>query len=135
MWEGEAQFGRSVRPSSAADLKRIAYLYPQPSPDAATLARYLDAFDRILALASENGAAVTAIKPPVPPQFYRKLPSEPAFDAAVSDLLARRGATFSDYSHAILQPRLYFDTDHLNRDGLTKFFAQYLKPLLIGSRP
>ena len=135
MWEVEAQFGRSVRPSSAADLKRIAYLYPQPSPHPATLARYLDAFDRILALASENGAAVTAIKPPVPPQFYRKLPNEPGFDTAISALLAERGLTLKDYSHAIPEPRLYFDTDHLNRDGLTKFFAQYLKPLLIGSRP
>ena len=99
--------------------------------DPATLARYLDAFDWILALASENGAAVTAIKPPVPPQFYRKLPNEVAFDAAVANLLARRGAMFSDYSNAIIEPRFYFDTDHLNHDGLTKFFTQYLKPLLI----
>ncbi len=135
IWEGEAQFDRSYRPSSAADAKRIAYLYPRPSPDPKALAYYLGILDRILTLTSENGAAVTVIKPPVPPQFYRKLPNEAVFDAAVSGLLARRGVTFYDYSQAIPEPRLYFDTDHLNHDGLEQFFAQYLKPVLWAARP
>jgi hypothetical protein len=29
------------------------------------------------------------------------------------------------------EPRFYFDTDHLNRTGLTEFFAQQLKPILV----
>jgi hypothetical protein len=131
IWEGEAQFERAYRPSSAADAKRIAYLYPNGSPDPKALERYVEVFDRLLAVAAHEGAAVTVIKPPLPPQFYRKLPNEASFDEALSRRLADRGVAFLDFSDAVADPRLYFDTDHLNRSGLEQFFALYLKPILL----
>jgi hypothetical protein len=130
IWEGEAQFERSARASSAADAKRIAYLYPDGAPNQEALTRYLGVFEHFLDLALQEGAAVTVIKPPLPPQFYRRLPNEAAFDDAVTELLARKGVKFLDFSQAIPQPPLYFDTDHLNQEGLTAFFLQKLKLVL-----
>jgi hypothetical protein len=74
---------------------------------------------------------VVVVKMPVPAQFRAKLPDEAAFDAALSRMVAARGMALRDFSQAIDEPRLYFDTDHLNRAGLTTFFNRDLKPLLL----
>ena len=130
IWEGEAQFERVYRPSAAADRKRIEYLYPAP-PDREAFARYLDAFATLLDLARNQGARVVAIKTPVPAGFYERLPDEPAFDAAISDLLASRGVPYHDFSRAMDEARFYFDTDHLNREGLATFLDRHLKAILM----
>lgn len=129
VWEGEAQFERAYRPSSNAVKKRINYLYPdQTSP--AALARYLDEFSVIIALARKVGVKVVVIKMPVPPRFYMQLPEEAGFDDSLSRFLAARGVPFHDFSDNTSEPSLYFDTDHLNRAGLTEFFLRDLKPVL-----
>lgn len=130
IWEGEARFDRVHRPSAAADRKRIAYLYPKPAPDPAVFSRYLQTFATLTDLARREGVRVVVIKLPVPARFHRQLPSEAAFDGAVSDLLAARQVSFHDFSLAMDEPRFYFDTDHLNRAGLTAFFARDLKAIL-----
>ena len=130
IWEGEAQFERVYRPSAAADRKRIEYLYPAP-PDREAFARYLDAFATLLDLARNQGARVVAIKTPVPTGFYEGLPDEPAFDAAISDLLASRGVPYYDFSRVMDEARFYFDTDHLNREGLATFLDRHLKAILM----
>jgi len=129
VWEGEAQFERTYRPSSNAVRKRIDYLYPDKTAPAA-LARYLDEFLAIIALARKEGVKVVVIKMPVPPRFYMQLPEEAAFDAAISRVLAARGVPFHDFSETTNDPSLYFDTDHLSRAGLTEYFMRDLKPLL-----
>ena len=35
-----------------------------------------------------------------------------------------------DFFAALDDPRFYFDTDHLNRAGVTELFQRRLKPLL-----
>ncbi|HUW37048.1 MAG TPA: hypothetical protein VMV91_06915 [Rhodocyclaceae bacterium] len=133
VWEGEAQFERVYRPSAAAAKKRIAYLYPeQTSP--LVLNRYLEQFSALLALADQEGVRVVVIKMPVPPQFHDQLPGEASFDGAVSRLLASRDVGFQDLSLTMGEPRFYFDTDHLNRAGLTEFFVRYLKPILVAGK-
>lgn len=128
-WEGEAQFDRVYRPSAAATKKRIEYLYPQPAADAA-ISRYLEEFRELIALAQRRGMRVAVIKMPVPSQFQSQLPGEAAFDEAVSRMLASQDVALRDFSSAMNEPRFYFDTDHLNRAGLTEFLARQLKPLL-----
>ena len=49
---------------------------------------------------------------------------------ALSRLLGERNIAFEDLSHAIPEPRLYFDTDHLNRSGATEFFTIRLRAIL-----
>lgn len=131
IWEGETQFERVYRPSSTAVSKRIAYLYPKP-PDATALARYLDEFAALIALARSHGARVVVVKMLLPAQFRGRLPGEADFDAAVTRLLAAEGVAFHDLSQRLGEPRYYFDTDHLNRTGLTEFFRRDLKGLLTG---
>lgn len=128
-WEGEAQFERVWRPSASAVKKRIDYLYPNSTPTAA-LGRYVDDFSQLLATARQAGAEVTVIKLPTPPQYRGQLPGEIRFDAVVTQASAQAGARFHDFSAAIGEPRFYFDTDHLNRTGLSDFFRTHLKDLL-----
>jgi len=129
VWEGEAQFERAYRPSSTAVKKRIDYLYPDQTSTAA-LSRYLEKFSALIALARKEGVNVVVIKMPVPPQFYKQLPDEAGFDDALLRILSARGVRLHDFSAATSDPSQYFDTDHLNRAGLTAFFLRDLKPVL-----
>lgn len=130
-WEGEAQFERVYRPSASAVKKRIDYLYPDKTTDAA-LGRYLGEFSGLLALAREAGMRVVVVKLPTPPLYRSQLPGEAQFDAALARVLAQGGISYQDYSEALAEPRFYFDTDHLNRAGLTEFVERHLRALLMG---
>ncbi len=131
VWEGEAQFDHTHRPSSAADRKRIAYLYPAPDPDPEVFSRYLQVFAALIETARQEGVRVVVVKMPVPARFHSQLPNEAAFDNAISGLLAAQQAPFHDFSLTMDEPRFYFDTDHLNRAGVTEFLARDLKAILI----
>ena len=130
-WEGEAQFERTWRPSSGAVKKRIDYLYPDGTPPA-VLDRYLGEFAQLLDVARQAGAKVVVVKLPTPPAYRAQLPAEAAFDADLLRITAQAGARLHDFSGAVDNPRLYFDTDHLNRAGLNEFFDSHLKDLLKG---
>lgn len=133
LWEGEKQFDRVYPPSTSAVKKRIAYLYPDKTA-ATALSRYLEAFSMLIATAKRAGANVVVIKMPTPSQYRSQLPDEAAFDQAMSRLLAAADARLRDFSPAIDEPRFYFDSDHLNRAGMTEFFARDLKPVLMQGR-
>lgn len=135
IWEGEAKFERVHRHSTSQERKRIQYLYPGGATDPDALARNLDTFDKLLAVAQGHGMHVVVIKTPVPPSFRQALPGEAAFDAALSDLLAKRDVPYRDFSAVPTEPRFFFDTDHLNRTGLTEFFNRDFKAVLMGQRP
>jgi hypothetical protein len=129
VWEGEKQFDRVFRSSSTMVKSRISYLYPK-APTAAELSHYLIVFDELLMLALRHGVHVTVIKMPVPSPFYSQIPNEADFDATTRDLLLKRQVSFADFSRAMDDPRFYFDTDHLNRAGVTDFFQRHLKAIL-----
>jgi len=130
VWEGEAQFDRVYRPSASAVKKRMAYLYPDKTA-AAALDRYLAALATTVATARQSGANVVIIKMPTPSQYRSQLPEEATFDSALSRLLAAEQVQLHDFSQSIDAPQFYFDSDHLNRDGLGRFFARDLKPVLV----
>jgi hypothetical protein len=133
VWEGEAQFERAARFSASAAKKRIAYLYPDGTADAA-LQRHLAAFDRLLALARAHGLTVTIVAMPLPRGFRDLLPDESAFRTALAAVAARHQAPIADFSTTIDDAALYFDTDHLNRSGLARFIEASLLPLMAASR-
>ena len=128
-WEGEAQFENAWRPSASAVKKRVGYLYPDGTPEAAR-ARYLAQLQRLVATGREAGARVVVVKPPVPASYRAQLPDEAAFDAALAQASAAAGATFLDWSTALPEPRWYFDSDHLNRAGVQALFDSRLRALL-----
>jgi hypothetical protein len=128
-WEGEAQFDRVYRSSATAVSKRIAYLYPDATaPD--VIARYMRDFASLIEIARQHNIRVIAIKLPTLTQFRNQLPNETAFDIAATNVLTDHAVPFYDFSAALDDPRFYFDTDHLNRAGITELFQRQLKPLL-----
>ena len=128
-WEGESQFERVARPSKSALAKRIAYMYPQQTSTAAR-ERYLAVLSELLGLARRHGMQAVLVKMPLPAAFRAQLPGEAQFDAALQRVAAAQGARLVDFSGALPDARLYFDTDHLNRQGLTAFATTALLPLL-----
>ncbi|MGP0084729.1 MAG: hypothetical protein ACLP0B_14015 [Steroidobacteraceae bacterium] len=137
-WEGEAQFDRVYRPSASAVTKRIAYLYPDPEAPA-VLGRYLDDFARLIEIAGQHDMRIVAVKLPMLTQFRNQLPHEAAFNESLMRVLTERAVPLCDFSAELEDPKFYFDTDHLNRAGLTQLFQRRLKPLLMtsacGARP
>ncbi len=131
-WEGEAQFDRVYRPSVSSVTKRIAYLYPGPQAPA-VLARYVDVFAGMIAIARQHDMRVVAVKLSVPAQFRNQLPHEAAFNERLMRVLADRAVPFCDFSAELDNSNFYFDTDHLNRSGLTELFQRRLMPLLMTS--
>jgi hypothetical protein len=128
-WEGESQFDRAWRPSASAVDKRMKYLYPDGTSSEAR-ARYIAELSTLIAVATRSGAQVVVVKLPTPPQYQGRLPDEAAFDAALTAALAPAGVPYRDFSRALPQPQFYFDSDHLNRAGVSAFIAQQLLPLL-----
>ena len=128
-WEGEAQFDRVYRPSPPVLKKRIDYLYP-PLVAPELVSRYLAEFADLIALAQQHGMTVVLIEMPVPAQFQTARPQDPTFAAAIARLVSDRALTYHDFSAALPDARYYFDTDHLNRPGVTAFFEQQLKSVL-----
>lgn len=133
-WEGEAQFNQVYRPSAAAVRKRIAYLYPDP-PQPAPLARYLDEFAALVDVARRHGAQIVALRLPALTAFRQQLPGEAAFNQALASVLTKTDVQLIDLSAALDEPRFYFDTDHLNRAGVTELFNRHLKALLMADGP
>ena len=72
-----------------------------------------------------------AVKLPVPALFRKQLPNEAEFDAAAAGILMDHAVPLQDFSAALDNPNFYFDTDHLNRAGVTESFQRLLKPLLM----
>jgi hypothetical protein len=129
-WEGEAQFEQTYRISDTAVLKRIAYLYPSSGDLQPALESHLSELRAIIDMASRNGANVTLIKMPLPQRFSSKLPNEASFDQALALTISGTATQYHDFSNALDVPGYYFDTDHLNRTGVTAFFGSHLKDVL-----
>lgn len=128
-WEGEAQFERPWRPSTSSVNKRIAYLYPAGTPQA-EFDRHLAQFRQLVVLARVSGARVVIVKLPVPAAYRAQLPDEPAFDAAMARFAAANDAAWRDLSDAFDDPKLFFDSDHVNRAGVRRLFDDRLKAIL-----
>jgi hypothetical protein len=129
-WRGEQDFDRSFRPSRHAVSSRISYLYPTGAPATATVDRYLDILGELFDRAAAAGVDVMVIKPPLTDAFYQALPNEAAFDSRLEERLVSRGIPYHDLSEKIGNPEFYFDTDHLNRQGIDALYRDHLRALL-----
>lgn len=130
-WSGEERFDESRKKASAtADAERVAYLYPA---DAALQDRYFDDLAATMALARRAGARVVILRPPLPAAFVARLPFEAEFYARLSDLAQVEGAEMADFAAALPEQRFYFDSDHLNRQGVEAWLDLGLAALLSGA--
>jgi hypothetical protein len=130
----ETRFDRIYRPVGQIDRQRMAYLYPARLDDGvrAQRARYLAAFGDLLREARARNLRVVVFKPPLPERVYRLLPDEREFDAALAETLAGHAVEFHDFSRVGNDERFFYDSDHLNRAGVRRFFERSLAPLLAG---
>lgn len=129
-WEGEARFDTAPRPSDAADRARIDYLYPPVPAATAALDRYLTDLSATVERARGQGAAVVLLQPPLPARFAALLPDEPAFTDRLAAFAAARGLALVDHRALLPDSRFYFDSDHLNRAGVTEWLARGLGTVL-----
>ncbi|WP_212525579.1 hypothetical protein [Actibacterium sp. MT2.3-13A] len=129
-WRGAADFDRSFRPSRHAVSARIAYLYPEGAPAPATVERYLEILTDLFDRAERAGVKVVVVKLPLTEAFRSQLPREAAFDRMLAERLSARGIPFHDLSAAVEDPSLYFDTDHLNRQGVEALYRDHLRAIL-----
>jgi len=123
------KFEKTYRPIAQIDNQRIAYLYPETVPPE-TFEHYLAAFETLIDTAEAHGAEFIAIKPPTPPRYRDNLPNEAAFDAAIAEIVERRGIGYEDYSAALPDDANYYDTDHLNSTGVAAFIEANFAGLL-----
>lgn len=128
-WESAAEFDERNRPSSLRDRRRIDYLYPESVP-AATTARYWDAFGRVLDAVADAGAPLVVVRTPLREAFVDRIPGEDEFASTLQRFLEERGVPLLDFTHAGFDDDLFFDADHLNRDGVTRFLDELLVPAL-----
>jgi hypothetical protein len=127
-----ARFDRRYRPVDQIDRQRIAYLYPSIGDETVrgNTERYLAEFEALVAGARARGMRVILLRPPLPPRTRALIPGEADFDGVLGALAARTGAELHDLSGAVDDPAMYFDTDHLNRAGVTQFFERHLAAIL-----
>ncbi|SPH18802.1 hypothetical protein DEA8626_02347 [Defluviimonas aquaemixtae] len=128
-WRGAENFERRFRPSRHATAARIEYLYPEP-PSEETQVRYFQVLEAMFARARSAGLSVTVVKMPVPRAFRDALPDEATFDTALRARLAPLGIPIHDFSAILDDPVYYFDTDHLNREGVDRLYDEFLRPIL-----
>lgn len=130
-WRGAENFDRKSRPSRHAVTQRIDYLFPADQAEEAIDLRYLDALEAMFQTAQAAGIQVVVIKMPMTDAFRKALPYETAFDDALNARIAPLGIAYHDFSAVLPDPGLYFDTDHLNRQGVDAFYTEYLRDVLV----
>jgi hypothetical protein len=131
--EESTRFNRAYRPVRQIDEQRLEYLYPK-TIDAGAFDSYLSQFESLIQLAQSHDMRVIVIKPPIPERVARQIPAEDRFDARLQDILERHGVEFHDFTHVGNDEKLFYDTDHLNREGVLNFFEHSLAPVLIKSK-
>jgi hypothetical protein len=124
------RFSRTYRPIKQLDQQRIEYLYSGQSESASPRDRYLAEFEDLLRYGRSRNIRFIVIKPPIPARIYRMIPGEGSFDAALKNILNRQGVDFHDFSLVGNDEKLFYDTDHLNREGVLNFFEHYLSGTL-----
>lgn len=128
-WDAEAKFDTAPRPSDAADAARISYLYPAP-PSQGTVERAMADIEAMVGLARSHGAGIVLIYPPLPDRFRSRMPDMSGIETRLAALAGQLGVPVFDHRTLIPDPRLYFDTDHLNRAGVEHWLANGLGDIL-----
>lgn len=123
------KFDRTYRPSPRIDAQRIAYLY-EPDEDPKAFDKYIAEFEALAERVKSRGGAFIVIKPPTPARYRDNLPDEAAFDRRITALLAENSIELHDFSTAVTDDASFYDTDHLNRNGVLAFAGGHLVPLL-----
>lgn len=125
--EMEGKFEKVARPSERSAKQRIAYLYPQAVRDD-VVDRYTAMLTDLARLARDRGATLVVVKFPVPAYYAALLPREEELTRRI--LGGLHGTPFYDLTRIGNDDRFFFDTDHLNRDGVRNLLDLRLSTIL-----
>ena len=123
------EFHRAYRGNAYLDRERMLYLHPGPR-DEKIFEHYLAGFEDFATFLDSRGIRLIVIKPPVPKRVIEAVAGEADFDARIHEILDRHRSQFRDFSEIGNQDAYFFDTDHLNRDGIVNFIDNSLADFL-----
>lgn len=128
-----SRFERTYRPIAQIDRQRIEYLYPNPGEmEPATLdeSPYLEEFQELIRSARERGAEVIVVRPPIPERMQEMIPGEEHFSRTMDSIARLHGVEYHDFSSMSNDEELFYDSDHLNREGTLRFIERHLAEVL-----
>ena len=124
-----SKFTRTYRTNARVDERRMAFLYPEQK-NIEIVDKYLSELNHLaIALAKRNINLIT-IKTPLPERVLTKLSGEDEFNMKVQGVLEASGFKLYDFTTVSNDDAFFYDTDHLNKDGVMNFMDEYLGDLL-----
>ena len=129
IWEDEQNFEDVYTPDTWRDSSRIEFLYPDEIEEQ-VFRHYLSLFIDLLEELDNKGIPLIVVKAPLRTDFYEQLPGEQAFDERLRQLLEEHDVQLYDFSSDGFDSSLFYDPDHLNREGVTYFLEQYMESIL-----
>ena len=125
-----SRFTRTYRANARVDERRMAFLYPDTKSGEIT-DRYIAELEELSNTLAARGINLIAIKTPLPQRVLEKLSGEAAFDEKVRGALGRHGFELHDFTMVANDDAFFYDTDHLNKDGVINFMDAHLNALLL----
>ncbi len=125
----EKQFRQTFYPTERKYQQRIAYLFPRKVSDE-DIQKHLRDLGELIEVLKARGIELIAMETPVPNTFYQLTPEAVKFDEMMKEWLESRGATLYNFSLVNNDERYFLDTDHLNREGVLRFYEKYLADVL-----
>ena len=124
-------FERVYRPIEQIDRRRIAYLYPDRI-DAESLREspYLARLEEWIGELRSRGVRFLIVRPPIPGRVKSMIPNEETFGRILRELATGHGIALHDFSGVSNREEFFFDTDHLNQEGVIRFFEDHLAGVL-----
>ncbi len=124
-----SKFTRTYRTNARVDERRMAFLYPE-NLEESVVDKYVGELDKLASTLADNGVNLVAIKTPLPERVLTKLESEEAFDTKVEAVLSKYNFALHDFTTVANDDAFFYDTDHLNKDGVINFMDAHLVSLL-----
>ena len=112
----EGKYDRVYLPSEREARKRVEYLYPKEISED-VVEGYLGMFADLTSFVRARGISLVVLKLPVPAYYAALPPREDELTRRITAVLDEP-ASFYDLSRVGNDERFFFDTDHLNRDGV-----------------
>lgn len=125
--EMEGTFEKVGRPSERSAKQRVAYLYPQTIEND-VVDRYVGMLSDLARFARSRGISLVVVKFPVPTYYAALLPREEDLTRRI--LSALDDVPLYDLTRIGNDDRFFFDTDHLNRDGVHNLLDLRLTAIL-----
>lgn len=127
-------FDRSYRPIPQIDRQRMEFLYPDgATPELLRERPYLEEFVELGRGLQERGIEFIVVRQPIPERIQGMLPNEEDFVEEIQRIASENDFRLLDFSDVNNDREYFYDSDHLNQEGATRFLEDYLGPAISGA--